>query len=304
MIKYKIDDGLKLLNIAEDDLETCKYLYSKKLYPQSLFHYQQSVEKSFKTMFFSMGLLSYIEMEKDISHNPLNIFKLVKKRKKESINGLDKLHLKFPEVAKTKLMNKLSNFYKHLDIDKIMEFFKISKKAHNDDKEIKYIINSLNDIYTDTMEINNKGKNSDFLKELILIINSSIVDMIKEFFESLNFYPKLSGDEEKKEIILDSKKLINLFQEIAIPFFTTSVFLVISLIMISFLTKSLASKSRYIKKNYNPLEFYNSSHPLIMNIKELLKLQNKNLNLLGKWLDYLEKTPEYLKEILWVLKKK
>jgi len=311
MIEFNIDEGLQLLNIAKGDLKASKSLYLSKLYSQALFYYQQSVEKSFKTMFYSMGLLSYKEMVKDISHNPLNIFVLIKKREKGSIVNLDKLYSKFPEIAKTELIKIPSKFYKSLDENKIREFFQISSEVYNNDGEIKDVVKSLDGLYKETIEISGKGKNNKLYKEFkesARNIDCVKEDMLREFFEALSLYPEFSDVIKTNEAIEEEiNKLIKIFkekEEIWIPFFAISFFLFVSLILISFLTKSLAIKARYIAKDFNPLDFYNTNHPLILSFKGLSKLQNKNLNLLKNWLGYLKETPEDLKEILWVLKKK
>jgi len=294
MIEFNVDEGLQLLNIAERDLKASKCLYSDKFYPQALFYYQQSVEKAFKTIFYSMGLFSYKEMKKDISHNPLNIFVLIGDEK--SSNNIAKIKSNFPKIGETRFIDILSKSYSAKNEGVIRKSFQISKEIQNDDKEIKDVIKALNNYYKETIEINREGKNSELYKNLIDEKKSEIVETFKEFFESLNLYSCLSDKFDGEEITKVIDELFDLFKKILIPFLTTSFYLIISLILISFLTKSLAIKTRYIEKDCNPLDFYNKNHPLVLNLKELSRLQNKNLNLLRKWIEYLAQTPEGLKE--------
>ena len=249
-----------------------------------------------------MGLLSYEEMKREISHNPLNIFGLISDEK--SCNKISKIKSNFPKLGETKFISMLSQYYRPLNEDIVRKLFQLSNEVENNEEEIDEVINCLNNCYKETIEINKEGKDSELYKNLLDTKKSETVETIKELLESLDLYPGLSDKFEGEEITMEIDKLVSLFKEIAIPFFTTSVYLAISLIMIAFLTKSLANKTRYIEEDYNPLDFYTKNHPLVLNLEELSSLQNKNLNLLRKWMEYLGQTPEELKVILWVLKKK
>jgi len=302
MIEFNIDEGIELLNIAEDDLKASRCLYSSKLYLQALFYYQQSVEKAFKTIFFSMGLLSYGEMKRDISHNPLNIFDMISDE--EYSNKIARIKSNLPKIGETKFINMLSQYYSSLNEEIVKNFFQLSSEVESNEGEIKDVIKALNNYCKETTGINKEGKDSELYKNLIDNKKSETVETFKELFDALNLYPGLSDKFEVEEIAKVIDELFDLFKKILIPFLTTSFYLVISLVMISFLTKSLAIRTRYIEKDYNPLDFYKINHPLVLNLKGLSKLQNKNLNLLKNWLGYLKETPEELKEILWVLKKR
>jgi hypothetical protein len=294
MIEFNIDEGLQLLNIAERDLKASKCLCLDKLYPQALFYYQQSIEKAFKTIFYSLGLLSYKEMKEDISHNPLNIFVLISDEK--SSNNIAKIKLNFPKIGETRFIDILSKSYSAKSEDVVRKSFQIPREIQNDDKGIKDMIKYLNNYYKETIEINSKGKDSDFYKKLIMNMESEVKGIFEEFFESLAFYPALSDIFKNIEIKKEIEKVFDLFKKILIPFFTTSIYLSISLIIVSFLTKSLAIKTRYIEKDCNPLECYKTNHPLVLNLEGLSELQNKNLTLLKNWLGYLKGTPEELKK--------
>jgi len=302
MIEYKIDEGLELLNIAEGDLAASKCLFLVKLYPQALFYYQQSIEKAFKTLLFSMGLLSYTEMKNNIRHNIFNIFVLISDEK--SGKKISKIKSNLPKIGETKFINMLSQYYSSLNEEKVRKFFQLSNEVESNEGVIKEVINYLNGYYKETIEINRAGKDSELYKNLIDNKKSETVETLKEFFESLAFYPGLSDIFRNIEVKKEIDELFDLFKKILIPFFTTSIYLAVSLILISFLTKLLADKTRYIEKNFNPSDFYTKNHPLVLNLEELSKLQDKNLNLLKKWMEYLGQTPEELREILWVLKKK
>ena len=62
------------IDVASHDIEACKVLRDNKLYAQSLFYFQQSVEKCSKYIGLEIGGFSNKEL-KEISHNPIKLFK-------------------------------------------------------------------------------------------------------------------------------------------------------------------------------------------------------------------------------------
>lgn len=77
-----------LLKLAKEDLEVANLLYDNKKYSNSLYHYHQSVEKSIKYIGLSIGGITSQQLNKEISHNPINAFKILFKYFKKQSNGL------------------------------------------------------------------------------------------------------------------------------------------------------------------------------------------------------------------------
>ncbi|ADQ78619.1 HEPN domain protein [Paludibacter propionicigenes WB4] len=77
-----------LLKLAKEDLEIANLLYNNKKYSNSLYHYHQSVEKSIKYIGLSIGGITTQQLNKEISHDPINAFKLLFKYFKGQSNGL------------------------------------------------------------------------------------------------------------------------------------------------------------------------------------------------------------------------
>ena len=72
------------IDVASHDIEACNVLRNNKLYAQSLFYFQQSIEKCSKYIGLEMGGFSDKEL-KEISHNPIKLFKkMAKKINKEN----------------------------------------------------------------------------------------------------------------------------------------------------------------------------------------------------------------------------
>ena len=67
-------DNKYWIDAAAHDIKACKVLCDNRLYAQSLFHFQQSVEKCSKYIGLEIGGFSDKEL-KEISHNPIKLFK-------------------------------------------------------------------------------------------------------------------------------------------------------------------------------------------------------------------------------------
>jgi len=65
----------ELLNQAKEDLEISQLLYENKKYSNALYHFHQSVEKSVKSIGLSIGGINSKQLQSDIRHNPIKVFK-------------------------------------------------------------------------------------------------------------------------------------------------------------------------------------------------------------------------------------
>lgn len=75
-------DKMHWIDVALYDIKSCRLLYENKLYAQSLFYFQQSIEKCSKYIGIVMGGFSEREL-RDISHNPIKIFNKMAKKLNE-----------------------------------------------------------------------------------------------------------------------------------------------------------------------------------------------------------------------------
>lgn len=77
-----------LLNLANEDLKIAVLLLKKKKYTNALYHYHQSVEKTVKFVGLLMGGISENQLDKDIRHNPIKVFKLLLKYFSKESEGM------------------------------------------------------------------------------------------------------------------------------------------------------------------------------------------------------------------------
>jgi hypothetical protein len=66
--------GIEFLNEAERDIKSCKLLHCKKIYPHSVYHLQQAIEKGLKGYCLGLGILTLGEI-KGLHHTPFILMK-------------------------------------------------------------------------------------------------------------------------------------------------------------------------------------------------------------------------------------
>ncbi len=119
--------SVELLNIAELDLQAAIVLHDNELYPQSIFYFQQSVEKANKALALMANLVTEDQLLKDIGHEPIRIYEKTLKQQKskfEQFEGHFKTIPGFKEI----------NIFKNIDLKKDLIQF---DKFFSDIKEIK-----------------------------------------------------------------------------------------------------------------------------------------------------------------------
>ena len=250
----------RLLETARKDLEASRILHKKKLYPQAVFYFQQSVEKSVK----SFGLIEKMIDEKNltnkIGHKPLKIFtRLIKK------------HDKRPKMKK---------------IVKELEALQKDDKAYADisQKELKSLITSLENILRD---IETFKPESELSEEQLKTIRTGFIkglDGIKtkhpEEYEQF-FGPKLEIESMMRALFKSflMRNHVNM----------SSAFL-------AYIAGPHSVLSRYPKKNFSPEEFYNRENPLVKSLPKLIKIQDKKTKImenLAKLENMKENDPHY-----------
>lgn len=102
----EVDYALELIKIAEEDLESSKILFENKKYPNSVFSFQQSVEKSTKAFFLLNGISKSREL-KDIGHFPSKKHLEDVRTNREKAIGLKKAIDNNPKLKEIPMIKKL-----------------------------------------------------------------------------------------------------------------------------------------------------------------------------------------------------
>jgi len=253
---------LTLLEIAKQDLKASKCLLSKKLYPQSIFYLEQSIEKAVKSLGIWSGNVTEEEIKDRIRHKTPKVFTFILKRGIEKVKKtLKEFEEKFPEIKETSLWKKLQN------------------QAKSMEKDIK-------NIQDKWPPIEEKGKDLSFSKEklgeIINHINSSKISGWILGLEGIKtvkeLYQVLKKDVGKVAPLTksDIEKLKKSYELTLKVLFCTK-----ALFYLSAILSPHVSSSRYPEKMHNPLKVYTKEMPLVQKLKPLMKIAEKNLEYLS-----------------------
>ncbi len=237
---------IALLELAKVDLEVAQLLYNEKKYSYSLYHYHQSVEKTIKYIGLSIGGITNQQLQKEISHDPINAFRLLFNYFKQQSDGL------IPEFDPYLLTN--------------------SKKIIDSGSEKEFVNGTLNMIKS----INNEGKKID--EDQFPTAFEAVCDYIKRIFPTIDL--RLDKNPDKKSVAIKMEKeavktiiLINYGSKIL------QVLLMNSLIC----SKFKPDNFRYPTKEFgNPLEYFNENNELIIDLPQFMKSMNIPIEFAGK----------------------
>jgi len=229
-----------LLEIAKKDLEASKHLLSKKLYPQSIFYLEQSVEKAVKSLGVWTKTITEKEMkEKYISHKAYAVFSHILKKGPgkiwEELKKFDKLFERYPKLYEW-IRNELDEAkemeeeIQSIPIDKIIDMSYSAEK-------LQTIINRIN--------INREKVLNKILRFCLKV--GILVPPLKEDLRSI-----------QKMLLL-----------------STPYFFIPPLFYLSIILYPHAVKSRYPEKEWNPLEEYNEKMALIQKLPSIIKVLDK-----------------------------
>jgi len=235
-----------LLKLAKEDLEVAHLLYEKKKYSNSLYHYHQCVEKSIKYIGLSIGGITTQQLNKEISHDPINAFKLLFKYFKEQSNGL------IPDIDP------------HL--------FTNAKKIIDSGSEKEVVSGAWNTIQS----ISNEGK----------IINDNqfpsafeaVCDYIKRVAPTMDL--GLDNNPYKKLVAITmEKEAVNTIIFINYGMKILQVLLMNSLICSKFKPDNFRYPSSELG---NPIEYFNENNPLIIDLPLFMKSMNIPIEFAGE----------------------
>ncbi|MCX6253698.1 MAG: HEPN domain-containing protein [Bacteroidia bacterium] len=262
------------LDIALDDVSASKILLKKKFYPQAVFYFGQSIEKTCKYLLIKDGILSVDQLNSRIKHDASKVFtiftdhlinKLSSAVDTEKIVKSNNDHLLFNVLNPIDFIN---------DLKSGIKVFEDSKNKLNelDDKKIDQYMNMLK-IFNSNILSDNKYNN--FYKSDPRVL----VDWLLEFHivdeqTKIDLKEKLKDDNFKIQFYADIKKyLLSIHEYMRVQQI---------LMVLAILFSSCAVDTRYPDNTLNhlPVTRYNSSSMLIRRLKELYKYLEKSINFL------------------------
>ena len=263
-------DSFTLLEIAGTDLNSAKILLTQGLYSQSVFYTQQCVEKISKYIAVDSKLVSFEGLQKEISHNSLQTFKVAITKKKDIL-----------EILKVFNQKDQSNpFSRIIDLDELPAKVSASSQAFEninshdlqnlDDDHLKLILEMSDDM-------------NEHLSRLETISLEEISGLNMDEFKSLiekNHSPSESAKINLTEL-LDIKgtnrSYFNAFFKKRLSDMAAYLRGATTIFFMSLIFCRHAVSARYPdqKSGFNPLDHYTLKSPLINRMPAFhLKIEN------------------------------
>ncbi len=275
-----INLSIDFYKIAKADLETCKLLFKKKQYPQAVFFLQQSCEKVNKAILLHSNQATVEQMYSD-SHRAPKYFK-------RSLNNIQEQHKQIEGAV-----SQIPNFPKY-------HFLK--SKLHKDSKKmIKKSIASLDKLSlhqdqilkTDLQELESYLSEIYKVKRFRFTITQSTAKKIEQHFDKnfpklFRYFPFLKEDLKQMQLFLKNEQNRKQFFDVlifkGIPFSIRFMKAHLTFSILAILTYPHVSTTRYPDRNTgaNPLLVYQSNHPLIIKMPEIIKLLSQAFNIIDE----------------------
>ena len=269
--------GLELIKIANKDFKASKLLYENGFYSQSIFFFQQSVEKAHKGFALMMNQIDEDELFK-IGHQGIRIFEkqtVSHKNKCELLNN--NLH-HIPEI-KTSHIFKDINIQKQIDdVDFFLSFLKDIKKNKNElinmsAWDLSFILKFIED-FNSEYDISKKNLSKFHVTEDIWV---EIKNNIMEYLNIFQKYKSVNEEEIMKNIEIMGPKEYEKMIKMVLGFVNKLSPIIIGFMYLDIVTSPHATHSRYPQNDLNPIKLYNKKMPLIKKLPLFFKIQEKIL---------------------------
>jgi hypothetical protein len=307
-----------LLEIARNDLQAAEWLFRKKLYAQSVFYTEQSVEKALKSVGIWRGEIT-LEEAKEYRHRPLRYYFRVFREIKNGLDALRKLSARYPafsgfllkvggpqmkreEIGFEELWNLLETYEKeNKRKDDRVEEEKAFRIAFSKKRLCKYVVwwhtyEEWLSRYQKALRKVNPEDVRDSLRDESLRRVKVIAKMLPKLVAELSPEPKLAPVDIEK-VKGEIKKQVT--TRIAIQLVETEIFrielefcLINSLLYLATVFYPHATRSRYPDSGFNPLSIYTSRMPLIQMLGQLIRIAGKTLERIDRI--YVEVSPFHL----------
>lgn len=278
----------ELLQTAKTDLESSSVLYERLLYQQSIFLFQQSVEKAIKVFALTLNpAITENDLKKRIGHDSITVYEELTKLQMNSYGSCKELFDKFPSL-------KGISIYKDFDIEKDkkqLELYlsEIKEVKTQKRKLIEISIEEIQNYITMIAEL--KKEINNFKSTLM---NNPIPENIQDAAknEALKAIDCISKDDPNaiaaKNFFnnVDMKKLLEgAFKYIYFPLFDIMI-TYLSLYYLAVVTLPHAVLSRYPQDGFTPSKLYTKDLPIVEMLPELIEIQKDAIAGLNEMISY------------------
>lgn len=286
---------LELVIISKSDLRASKILHGKKLYPQSVFYLEQSVEKLMKAYGLVNDLITPQELidRKKASHLAVKIFLQEEQKVKNRLTNMSKFMDQHPDETRNFVFNGKNGFEIHKkQLEESLKFYETIKDATKNPYEgfaekKKEIIKLTSKIYkteSDFNKFNKKFKRIDNsllreeLKKSMKMVSKNLLPIIKVTKPDEYLEAKKAFEEMNIDLLIPYVKrlMLNISEEYYIR---------LSLACLTLITMSHINITRYpyvnsdLEENYEyTSEIYTKDLGIIKTYAELVDIAGKTID--------------------------
>lgn len=235
-----MDDSLTLLDVAFEDLQASKLLLENNMNSQSLFYFQQAVEKSVKAIGLSQGFLVKEDLQRTVSHDVLKVYL---------------------EAIK---FGKIPSSYQDLlgpgfDIDESFKNIKSEARSFSYEEVMP--------IYLDQIEHYKNANREIALPIEPLTSKKDLIVLLQELNIEPDYTQRLERTEIEEELVERQIKGLNELIRLLPQFVEKSMILYV----LGFIVIDLVNEVRYPNVNdfMNPSLIYTNEHILVKNLDSL-----------------------------------
>lgn len=282
------------LDIAKQDLKSSQLLFENECYPQSVFYFQQAVEKTMKSIAVWLEFTTLKDANKEIGHQGMNFYGISHDKQKENIDNMKEKKEQAEFISQALNMGSADETIESVEneleeANKLIKSHSKPKKfVRLSNKEVKQFLNEIYKIKneyrveqsarSDFFESDEQWQN--FLDEtaslMIQVIEYYPDDFEKQGIVIPDNIRELVEDEFERALKVSDVDAWNMLASTNLD----SNFIIKILFYLCILADSHAIKARYPSKNFNPIEFYTAELSLIKQLLEILDITNEVISLL------------------------
>ena len=291
----------QLIKCSKSDLGASRVLYDSKKYSQSVYFFQQSVEKLNKALGLISNKITESELKRAISHFPIKIHEKIVEEQLVSTKGFITLTKEYPS---------LNQLTKHVHVENLnnesVRFLKLSQETRKtpemyidlSEVEIEYYLNQIK-IISDDLEIYNPEDckqnltktNIHELKKKMIEAFSSFYDRYPELKKEIeDTFDEIATDEMLSKIEAYFNSIIDAVKIIYRPYMVCMI--------LSFLTTPHVH-TRYPSEDcsFIPDKVYTQNLPFIKKFPEMYDYQEQGIQEIMKSLDFFSKLKKQSKKL-------
>jgi HEPN domain-containing protein len=285
--KQTLKECKKWLETSKSDLRACKSLYKSQSYPQAVFDFQQSVEKSTKSLALFIGPIKSEELKKAFGHDTLKIYEGYLKDYTNKRCDFKRIMTANPQLNSVSILKEVNELETESEINELSKSIsKLREKATEFGKTSEQIMAYIKKINKIFLQEENALKTLSGLK----IGEKQFSDLKEKMLEITIQLERIKPDNtELKQAKAELEKLKPpYFEELmknTFGYMIKTLMVYLASLYLTIITFRHISSTRYPDNKKNPDERYTEKSPLIKNLESLMELQDRTVSKIDKIFD-------------------